>query len=619
MQVKRYNHAPDPQGDFYRYNYLLFNACRLSDSSIETVRDALAQGANPNAIDATCNTVIGLAARNHPEYLPLLFNAGADPNLGTETPLCSPVIFSVSDLDTLKLFHQRGAKLNAVNDQGNSLLHLYALRGDVAMFEYALDNGVDINVQNLYGQTPAHVAYTTEWYHVCTTPNESNMAEFIERNTRIKLVPAPKHSIHAGRTAPMPVANLDQAKLDFFRANNTKGGYTPRKLCKELIRLLIIWGADLTITDKAGLTPKEYSIIAHCNFPITKYEQGKAYYASEVLAAIKKLKKDKQGKVIPEGHLDIVKTYLDEGGDIHIQQRGKTFLHEAASLGRDAIVEHLLSNGINPDLVADDPRFAHDWSYRSSPLFLACTRSIAPNCGKVIERLLKAGADVNRRCTHNLTPFLQVCLNQDWFTIQLMLRHAFDQLTAIDLAPSMPDKHRRTLYPKFHIDNHIYRSADDLGNAALKLLCEIYLRHTNRHAILIPEYDKRIQWYDNARQKYRKANEHYQTTLKKYQKTPAAEMTPTIEKAFDDALKNLQKCAKASKSIRFSMQKVSDASFGELQYKQTQSYHDLEKRLFSVIKVILPQVQVLDDDVRSLMEQNRKLNLCLEEKAPLTL
>ncbi len=57
-----------------------------------------------------------------------------------------------------KLLNNRGSNVNAVNDEGNSLLYVAASKNQIDKINFLLDNGADVNIRNERGATPLNAA-----------------------------------------------------------------------------------------------------------------------------------------------------------------------------------------------------------------------------------------------------------------------------------------------------------------------------------------------------------------------------------------------------------------------------------------------------------------------------
>lgn len=55
---------------------------------------------------------------------------------------------------------ERGARINARNKYGNTLLHVAAMNGHTEMVLFLLDKGIKLTTKNNAGSTPLHYAGT---------------------------------------------------------------------------------------------------------------------------------------------------------------------------------------------------------------------------------------------------------------------------------------------------------------------------------------------------------------------------------------------------------------------------------------------------------------------------
>lgn len=109
--------------------------------------------------------------------------------------------------------------------------------------------------------------------------------------------------------------------------------------------------------------------------------------------------RDKSGRTIlhyaatrPE--IEVIRKILEYGADVNAKDRsGETPLHMACREGRLEIVEELIASGSKPDEKDSDgntPLFRAVYSYSGD--------------GRIIQTLLKAGADMNAKNNHDGSP-----------------------------------------------------------------------------------------------------------------------------------------------------------------------------------------------------------------------
>lgn len=60
---------------------------------------------------------------------------------------------------------ERGARINARNKYGNTLLHVAAMNGHTEMVLFLLDKGIKLSTKNNAGSTPLHYAGTIMWHY----------------------------------------------------------------------------------------------------------------------------------------------------------------------------------------------------------------------------------------------------------------------------------------------------------------------------------------------------------------------------------------------------------------------------------------------------------------------
>jgi len=144
-----------------KLNRMLRNAIQKKDISL--IRAFLEQGANPNTKDVNGTTALHVAAKKHSiELCKSLLERGANVNAqdndGGYTPLIQAITIGTEAVCELLIAH--GADVNIANIYGDTPL-LGACRchdGKVTLRKLLLDNGADIRAQSMRGNAPLKVS-----------------------------------------------------------------------------------------------------------------------------------------------------------------------------------------------------------------------------------------------------------------------------------------------------------------------------------------------------------------------------------------------------------------------------------------------------------------------------
>ena len=132
------------------------------------VKQALQRGGDPNKISERGRTALHAAAsRGYQEVVAVLLeHPGVDPNVVTEDNAWSSLHFAVSGWSRSRykmvalLLQQPGIEVNLPDDDGQTPLHLAAIRGTrPELVELLLkQSGININARDRWGETALHLA-----------------------------------------------------------------------------------------------------------------------------------------------------------------------------------------------------------------------------------------------------------------------------------------------------------------------------------------------------------------------------------------------------------------------------------------------------------------------------
>jgi ankyrin len=227
-----------------------------------------------------------------------LLDAGADPNAPERSSHFTPLRFAVGpqgDPALARLLLERGARLDATDAQGGTVLHAAAFQGDLQTVHFVIDGGADIDAADL--QTTS-LGYAAMGGHV------EVVGLLLERGAD------PNRS---GSTSRLPWSGipLEMALLPAGAADHTVG----RRL--EIATLLVENGADVDVRGLGGRT----------------FLHGAA----------------------EEGNLASAKFLLDHGAKVDAADSlGFTPLHAAVENAHLELAELLLSGGADANAIAAD-------------------------------------------------------------------------------------------------------------------------------------------------------------------------------------------------------------------------------------------------------------------------
>lgn len=279
--------------------------------------------------------------------------------------------------------------------------------------KWLLEHGADVNVENLFGETPIHLAAALDDYNILRTllKFDTNVnVKTVKNETALGIVlqkafDNPRGDIYCFDV----IKNLIDKGADVMTqdSNGRTAFHLAVRECEEgMINYLISQDVDVNVADNCGRTAF-YSILGspnHDYVPVVKLLLDNNADVNTV---------DQLGislftRILQlEASIEIVKLIIAHGADIFFRNyEGRSTLHAAVESYWDdvRVVELLLAEGL--DINDKD-------AFDQTPLHIA----VCDADSVMVEFLLKRGANINEVDINGNTPLLRliddICLNYD--------------------------------------------------------------------------------------------------------------------------------------------------------------------------------------------------------------
>jgi len=248
------------------------------------------------------------------------------------------------DLEELKkLCEEKGTIDVDKGFNGANLLHTAAIFDKLAILNYLIDKGIDINDKNNNGESACHLAVMYNHFDIFKRLLELN-ASVAERNKNgYKII----HSAASVGNFNVLKLLLSNGGVDVDDKNNyhetalhlacLKGHYI-------VVRLLLIFKASTTIQSSLGMLPLHYAA-KNGRVDILDLFIEKAYHPLNI--------QTKDGQSILHlsalnNHLEFVERLIEEKIDLDLKDnKENTALHLAVQYNHRDIMEVLIENGAN--------------------------------------------------------------------------------------------------------------------------------------------------------------------------------------------------------------------------------------------------------------------------------
>ena len=243
--------------------------------SLEAVRLLIEKGAKVNAADSFGVTPLMFGARDLAKVR-LLLEKGADPNAKSQQGQPALLIAAAKpgSIDTVRLLVEKGADPKAVGAAGRTGLTVAAMASDLAMAQFFVDRGVDVNAafrSDKENNTALMVASTQHNAPIARLllQKGAEVDAVTKQNGKGRNGSPGNGGVSAlGMAVPYGSPELIRTLLDARANPNTRDnrGMTPLMLAvasenqdPEVVKLLLAAGADPTIKSDVGETALDWA------------------------------------------------------------------------------------------------------------------------------------------------------------------------------------------------------------------------------------------------------------------------------------------------------------------------------------------------------------------------
>ncbi|HUU18847.1 MAG TPA: ankyrin repeat domain-containing protein [Sedimentisphaerales bacterium] len=399
------------KADWYDWTPLHFAA---QAGQTDVVEYLIAQGADVHAEDIRGETPLQLAAsQDHKDVAELLIENGADVSLDIVTRL--------GDMARVKSLIEDGADVNAENISGETPLHTAAATGHSEMAELLIAKGADVNAENRQGETPLKFAADKGHKEIVELLIENGADVSLHVVARLGDLARVKSLIENGADV-----NAEEREETPLHAAAAKGH-------KEIAELLIakgadvnaktwdypplswaVWNEDRDMIKLLVTKGTDVNFVAEDDWPFLHYVvlNNDRELVELLLAHGAKLNvKDKRGRTafriaVSSGHRDLVEFLVSKGA-------AAPEFHLAAFLGDLDSVTSLVEEGMYVDTKDE-----LGWT----PLYWAVSTAQE----EVAEFLIGKGADVDVRTKSNSTSLHQAARSGAAKLVELFISKGVD-------------------------------------------------------------------------------------------------------------------------------------------------------------------------------------------------
>ena len=369
-------------------------------------------------------------------------------------------LISAGKMDEVKNRFTTGDSINQKNAEGQSLLHIAALRNDAEMVQFLLNMKADPEVKDKAGETPLCAAVNAECYDAIKVLAENGADIFAENATGSAVFDLARNKGIDTFTAIISEKTVIQQDQN----GKTALHYAAEDKDEDAIKIILAAGGAVSVIDNAGESPlavvyqdptQPASARIAAEFLLAGAEPLRGTFAYFETAVLKRnlSMRFEEGRTplhiaAANGHTGFVSYLLDQAVPVNVKDSSSsTPLHEAVRNGHIDCTTLLLASGADPnqkDAAGNTPLhlvmpiasrsaiFAkllaagadpnQKDSYGETPLHIAARLGMSED---IIRALLGAGADMNERNKKGITP-LALAIERN----QLTQAHLFITLGA---------------------------------------------------------------------------------------------------------------------------------------------------------------------------------------------
>eukprot|EP00833_Pecoramyces_ruminatium_P013124 jgi/Orpsp1_1/1187156/evm.model.d7180000055804.1 len=330
----------------------------------------------------------------------------------------TPLTFSseTNNMTMVKFLIENGAEIDLDNLEGNTPLHMACKRNQHNIINYLIDHGSNINIQNHDGDTPLMIA--------CFEKNFETVQYLVEHGADVNIKNNEGNNALYKACCDLKIIKyLVEHEIDINNRNKDNETALLRG-CEfssdEEVKYLIEHGADITAENRQGNTA--------LNILCRKGHKAMIEYLINHGANINEKNKFGETPLMKacshsginnnlfntNENIDTVMYIVEHGGSINVKNNdGNTPLTLAFMNNNNLSVEYLIKKGADVNVKFYKCNHESDDIFRSTDLYWGNTPLTYSIIGygkfDIIKLLIEHGADVNMRNSFDETPLMVAC------------------------------------------------------------------------------------------------------------------------------------------------------------------------------------------------------------------